>query len=49
MAILKLRASEGRLKGIPLDDTGDKQLLFQLFADDTDMFLDMNEENFHEA
>lgn len=46
MAILKHRAEAGLLKGIPLDTIENKQLLFQLFANDTDMFLETLEKNF---
>lgn len=48
MVLLKQRMREGHLKGNPLDDIGNKQLLFQLFTDDTGMYLDMTEENFQE-
>lgn len=46
MAILRQRADAGLLKGIPLSATNNKQLLFQLFVDDIDMFLETLEENF---
>lgn len=46
---LATMGDEGRLKGIPLDSIGNNQLLFQLFADNTSLFLQASEENFREA
>lgn len=37
---------QGIIKGIMINETWDKQLLFQFFADDTTMFLEMIKENF---
>lgn len=49
MEIFKKRANKGHLTRIPLDVLGQDQFLFQLFADDTGMFLQAMEENFQEA
>lgn len=49
MSILKLLVEEGRLKGIPLDSMGHDQLLYQLFVDDTGLFLQATKENFRVA
>lgn len=46
MILLKKWESEGRLRGIPVGDQGEEQLLYQLFADDTRLFLQADEQNF---
>lgn len=37
------------IQGIPLDDHGEEQLMYQLFVDDTSLSLVATEENFKEA
>ncbi|KAL3686617.1 hypothetical protein R1sor_009191 [Riccia sorocarpa] len=46
MELLKKAEKEGRLKGLRI--APGKSLLFQLFADDTGVFLEESEENFEE-
>lgn len=49
MAILKQKTTLGLLRGIPLNEEGDKQVLYQLFANDTCLFLELMDANFQEA
>lgn len=48
MSLLKHEEEEGKLVGIPIGDRGE-QLLYQLFADDTSLFLKLMEGNFRAA
>lgn len=47
MSLLKLE-EEGMLQGIPIRESGE-QLLFQLFVDNTSLFLESTEDNFKVA
>lgn len=46
MSLLSLWESEGHLRGIPIGNQGEKSLLYQLFANDTNLFLLAEEDNF---
>lgn len=48
MSLLRQEEEEGSLKGIPIGDSRE-QLPFQLFANDTSLFLDSTEDNFKVA
>lgn len=47
--MLKEHAQEGRLRGIQIGKCGQEQLLCQMFADNTRVFLESTKRNFLEA
>lgn len=49
ISLLKHKATTGEVKGILMGGEGSEQLLCQLFTDDTNLFLEMTEDNFAAA